>query len=128
MPTGKKENKYSLNLNNFRINFYKNLSKFENYDTIKESKKLKLFSNFYLPIEFKKTTNYEYCEKSVTYTEEELTDITVSKLEEELNSEIKDTNKIVNKQVNTYKNEGYIEVEVIYEVIEKIGTEEKIIF
>lgn len=128
MPTGKKENKYSLNLNNFRINFYKNLSKFENYDTIKESKKLKLFSNFYLPIEFKKTTNYEYCEKSVIYTEEELTDITVSKLEEELNSEIKDTNKIVNKQVNTYKNEGYIEVEVIYEVIEKIGTEEKIIF
>lgn len=87
-----------------------------------------MFSNFYLPIEFKKTTNYEYCEKSVTYTEEELTDITVSKLEEELNSEIKDTNKIVNKQVNTYKNEGYIEVEVIYEVIEKIGTEEKIIF
>ena len=128
VPTGKKENKYSLNLNNFRINFYKSLSKFENYDTINESKKLKLFSNFYLPIELKKITNYEYCEKSVTYTEEELTDITASKLEEELNSEIKDTNKIVNKQVNTYENEGYIEVEVIYEVIEKIGTEEKIIF
>lgn len=128
MPTGKKENKYSLNLNNFKINFYKSLSKFENYDTIKESKKLKLFSNFYLPIELKKVTNYEYCEKSVTYTEEELTDITASKLEEEINDEIKDNNQIVNKQVNTYKNEGYIEVEVIYEVIEKIGTEEKIIF
>lgn len=128
MPTGKTENKYSLNLNNFRINFYKSLSKFENYDTINVNKKFKLFSNFYLPIEFKKTTNYEYCEKSVTYTEKELTDITASKLEEELNSEIEDTNKIVNKQVNTYKNEGYIEVEVIYEVIEKIGTEEKIIF
>ena len=54
--------------------------------------------------------------------------MTVSKLEEELNGEIEDTNKIVNKQVNTYGNEGYIEVEVIYEVIEKIGTEEKIIF
>lgn len=128
VPTGKTENKYSLNLNNFRINFYKSLSKFENYDTINVSKKLKLFSNFYLPIEVKKATNYEYCEKSVTYTEEELTDITASKLEEELNSEIKDNTQIVNKQINTYKNEGYIDVEVIYEVIEKIGTEEKIIF
>ncbi len=128
VPTGEKENKYSINLNNFKINFYKNLSKFKNYDTINESKKLKLFSNFYLPIEINKSTNYEYQEKEVTYTEEELTNITVSKLEEELNEEIKDTANIVNKQVNTYKNEGYIEVEVIYEVIEKIGTEEKIIF
>lgn len=128
VPTGNKENKYSLNFNNFKINLYKNLSNFKNYDTINESKKVKLFSNFYLPIEIKKSTNYEYQEKQVTYTEEELTNITVSKLEEELNQEIKDTNAIVNKQVNSYKNEGYIEIEVIYEVIEKIGTEEKIIF
>lgn len=128
VPTGDRENKYSLNLNNFKINFYKNLSKFKNYDTINESKKLKLFSNFYLPIEIKKSINYEYEQKEVTYTEEELTNITVSKLEDELKNEIKDTNNIVNKQINTYKNEGYIEVEVIYEVIEKIGTEEKIIF
>ena len=128
VPTGNKENKYSINFNNFKINFYKRVSNFENYDTINESKKVKLFSNFYLPIELKKTTNYEYEQKQVTYTEEELVNMTVSKLEEELNSEIEDTNKIVNKQVNTYGNEGYIEVEVIYEVIEKIGTEEKIIF
>lgn len=128
VPTGKKENKYSVNFNNFKINFYKRVSNFENYDTINESKKVKLFSNFYLPIELKKTTNYEYEQKQVTYTEEELVNMTVSKLEEELNKEIKDTKAIVNKQVNTYGNEGYIEVEVIYEVIEKIGTEEKIIF
>ncbi len=128
VPTGNKENKYSLNFNNFKINFYKNLSNFENYDTINESKKVKLFSNFYLPIEWKKSTNYEYQQKEVTYTEEELVNMVVPKLEAELKKEIKDTNNIVNKQVNTYKNEGYIEVEVIYEVIEKIGTEEKIIF
>lgn len=128
VPTGNKENKYALDLNNFKINFYKNLSKFENYDTISESKKIKLFSNFYLPIEIKKSTNYEYVQKEVTYTEEELIDMTVSKLQEQLETEISDTNNITNKQINTYKNEGYIEVEVIYEVIEKIGTEEKIIF
>ena len=52
----------------------------------------------------------------------------MKKLEKELNEEIKNTENIVNKQVNTYENEGYIEVEVIYEVIEQIGTEEKIIF
>lgn len=128
VPTGNSENKYSINFNNFKINLYKSLSNFQNYDTINESKKLKLFSNFYLPIELKKTTNYEYEERQVTYTEEELVDMTTSKLEEELNKEIQDTKSIVNKQVNTYGNEGYIEVEVIYEVIEKIGTEEKIIF
>lgn len=128
VPTGNEENKYSININNFKINFYKTLSKFKNYDTINESKKMKLFSNFYLPIEFNKTTNYEYEEKQVTYSEEELISTTVLKLEDELNSSIKDTSSIVNKQINTYNNEGYVEIEVIYEVIEKIGTEEKIIF
>lgn len=128
VPTGNTENKYSININNFKINFYKSLSNFQNYDTINESKKVKLFSNFYLPIEWKKTTNYEYEQKEVTYTEEELISMTVPSIEEELKKEILDTNNILNKQVNTYKNEGFIEVEVIYEVIEKIGTEEKIIF
>ena len=31
-----------------------------------------LFSNFYLPIEIIKTTNYEYKNQDITYTEEEL--------------------------------------------------------
>lgn len=128
VPTGKKENKYSMNINNFKINFYKSLSNFQNYDTINENKKVKLFSNFYLPIEWKKTTNYEYEQKEVVYSREELINMTLSKLEEDLQKEIQDTNNIVNKQINTYENEGYIEVELIYEVIEKIGTEEKIIF
>lgn len=71
--TGNIETKYSININNFKINFYKTLSKFEKYDTIVKSKKLKLFSNFYLPIEIIKTTNKEYTLENVTYTEEELT-------------------------------------------------------
>lgn len=36
--------------------------------------------------------------------------------------------KIVNKQINTYPGEGYVEVEVTYEVLENIGTKEKIVF
>ena len=57
--TGKEENKYAILINNFQINFNKKLSKFEKYDTINEKRKLKVFNNFYLPIEFKKTTNFE---------------------------------------------------------------------
>lgn len=128
VPSGAEEKKYTLNINNFKINFYKTLSKFENYDTINESKKLVLFSNFYLPIEIIKTTNYEYQKQDVTYTEEELKEIGTKKLEEELENEIENKENIINKQVNVYGNEGYIEVEVIYEVLEDIGIKDKILF
>lgn len=126
--TGNLEEKYSLAINNFKINFYKTLSKFEKYDTICESKRLKLFSNFYLPIELVKNTNKEYVLENVTYTEEELIDISKQRIEEELIEQIENPENIVNEQVNTYANDGYIEIEVIYEVLETIGVEDKIIF
>ena len=128
VETGNEEKKYSLNIKNFRINFYKTLSKFQKYDKIDTTKKIELFSNFYLPIEIIKTTNKEYVMQDITYTPEELTEITTEKLKEELEKEIGDESQIINSQVNTYSYEGYIEVEVIYEVLEKIGTKDKIIF
>ena len=128
VPTGATEEKYTLNINNFKINFYKTLSKFENYDTINENKKLMLFSNFYLPIELIKKTNCEYKYEEKIYTEEELTQITQEKIEKELEEEILQTENIINKQTNIYTNEDYIEVEVIYEVLENIGSKDKIIF
>lgn len=126
--TNATEEKYTLNINNFKINFYKTLSKFQNYDTIRENKKIMLFSNFYLPIEMIKTTNYEYKNETKTYTEEELKTIGVKKLKEELKSQIKEEKNIINEQVNTYGNSEYIEIEVIYEVLENIGIEDKILF
>ena len=128
VPTGATETKYSINFNNFKINFYKTLSKFKNYDTINESKKLMLFSNLYLPIEIIKTTNSEYKKENVTYTEQELIEIASKNLEEDLQNQIYNKNNIINKQVNIYPNSGYIEVEVIYEVLENIGNKEKILF
>ena len=92
------------------------------------NKKLMLFSNFYLPIEIIKKTNYEYENKDVIYTEEELKSMGTLKLEEELKNEIGDEKNIVNKQINTYLNAEYLEVEVIYEVLENIGIEDKISF
>ena len=128
VPTGATEEKYTLNINNFKINFYKTLSKFENYDTINENKKLKLLSNFYLPIEIIKKTNYEYKYEEKIYTEEELTKLTEEKIEKELQEEIVQKENIINKQTNIYPNDDYIEVEVIYEVLENIGSKDKIIF
>lgn len=126
--TGETEEKYGLIINNFKINFYKTLSKFENYDTINESKRLKLFSNFYLPIEIIKTTNKEYVIEDVTYTEQELIEIAKQKMEEELISKIQNKENIINEQVNTYPKDEYIEIEIIYEVLETIGVEQKIVF
>ena len=85
-----------------------------------------LFSNFYLPIEIIKTTNKEYVLQEKTFTEEELTEKLTEKIENELLQEIEDTNNIVNTNINTYSDNGYIEVEVTYEVLENIGIEQQI--
>ena len=121
-------NNFRIKFNNFEINFNKRLPNFKKYDTIESNKKLKLFTNFYLPIEFKKVTYKEKKLKYKKYTEEELSEIATKQLEEDLEKEIEHKEKILNKQVNIYPNEGYIEVEVIYEVLENIGIKEKIIF
>lgn len=124
--TGNTQNCYGININNLKINFTKTLPKFQNYDTISENKKLKIFSNFYFPIEFCKTTYYELEEKEITYTIDEAKQILKNKLEEELKKEIANQENIVNTQVNYKEEEQEVTVEVIYEVLENIGTNEKI--
>ncbi len=125
--TGKEETKYTIKLNNFTINLWKTLSKFQNYDTIIESKKIKLFSNFYLPIEIVKNINYETEQQTITYGSEELKEKTQKQLEEKIESELKEGD-IINKQINCEETSEYIEIEVIYEVLQNIGTKEKIVF
>lgn len=125
--TGKEKNNYGIKIHNFEINFPKGVPYFENYDTINESKKLKLFSNFYFPIEFVKTTYKELEKKQVSYTEEEVKQILIQKLEEELKKQIPDEEKIVDTKVNVKREGNELEVELIYEVIENIGTNEKIL-
>lgn len=125
--TNNEENKYSIKINNFQINFYKTLSNFQKYDTICTDKKINIFSNFYLPVEIIKLTNKEYEFQDVTYTEEELLEINTKKIEEELKQEFIEEN-IIDKKINIEKYEDGIEIEVIYEVLENIGKEEKIKF
>ncbi len=126
--TGIKENKYSVKINNFQINFYKTLSKFKKYDTIEENKKIKLFSDFYLPIELLKRTNYECIEKSLEYSKEEAKEIGIKKAQESLEKQVANKENIVNTYINYNEQEEFVEVEVIYEVLEEIGTKEKIVF
>lgn len=126
LETGKIENRYTIKINNFKINLYKRLPNFENYDTIKEAKKIKLFSNFYLPIEIEKTQYIEKQNTKITYGKEELKDILIKELEEEFTKEELNKLQITNKVVNIYNldNNG-LELEMTYEILEDITTEEK---
>ena len=126
--TGNVENKYSLNINNFKINFNKGVSKFKNYDTIETNKKVKLFSNFYLPIELIKITNTEVNITDITYTLEEAKNIGIEKAKQELNNKIENLDNILSIEINDSQTSEYIEVEVTYEMLENIGTKEKIVF
>jgi len=126
--TGNIENKYQIKINNFEINLSKRLSKYKIYDTIVLENKFKIFSDFYLPISLVKITNKEIKEEQKNYNVEQAKDLGIEQLQVELDNEIEDKSKVVNKIINTYEKEDGIEVYVTYEVLEDIGTNEKIVF
>ena len=126
--TGNIENKYQIKINNFEINLAKRVSKFKFYDTINEEKKFRIFSDFYLPISIIKTTYEEENSIQKTYTIEEAKNIALEELEQELQKEIENKENIVNKNVNIHEKDNQLEVYVTYEVLENIGTNEKIVF
>lgn len=96
--TGKEETNYGIKINNFKINLPKGVSKFELYDTIETEKKLKLFSDFYLPISIIKTTNKETKKTQKNYNIEEATIIGKQELEQELENEIANKENILRKK------------------------------
>ncbi len=98
VKTGKKETKYEINFNKFQINLYKTLSKFEIYDTIEEEKKLRIFSNLYLPISVKKITNEEVVEEEKIHTVEEATESSTKRLEGQIENEIEEKQHVIRKK------------------------------
>lgn len=126
--TNNEENKYSVKINNFQINLPKGVSKFKNYDTIVASKKLRLFSNFYLPIEIQTTTYKEYQNREVLHTKEEAKQIAINEACKKIDEQIENKDSIKNKKILENCSDEFIEVEVIYEVLENIATKEKIVF
>ena len=126
--TGNTEEKYKIKINNFTINLFKTLPKFEKYDTIETCNSVKIFSNFYLPIELVKITNSEIVEKQITYGTEEAKQLSVQKACKKIEEKLQDNPEVLQKYVNTNVNNDYVEAEVTYEVLENIGTKEKIVF
>lgn len=126
--TGMVENKYAIKINNFEINLSKKLSKFEIYDTISAENKIKVFSNLYLPISIVKTTNIEKRKVDKKYNIEEAKQLGIEELQKMLDEEIENKEAIINKNINTYEEDDGIQVYVTYEVLENIGTNEKIVF
>lgn len=129
--TGNTEKKREIYINNFKINFNKGVSNFENYDTIRTSKKLKLFSNFYIPIEIVTIENFEWKKTYKQFTEEELKD----KLEKSLTNALEEEYKIseypsdmVEKEVVVENEIDGLRVKVIYAVQEEIGKTQEVVF
>ena len=104
VETGNKETKYKINFNKFQINFYKTLSKFKIYDTIEEEKKLRIFSNLYLPISVKKITNEEEEKVSKEYSIEEAVEKGTRQLEEQIEAEIEEKQNILRKKCKCNRN------------------------
>lgn len=125
--TNTEENFYAIKVNNFKINLGKTLSKFEKYDTIVQNEKMKLFSDFYIPIDIVKTTNKEYIEENIKYTVEQAKQKAVEEAKKELAEQTKEK-EIINTYINYKESTNEVEAEVIYEVLEEIGTKEKIVF
>lgn len=123
--TGKEEKNVEIYIKNFKINFKKGVPKFENCDTIRTYKKVKLFSNYYIPIEIVNVTNFELEKSFKTYTEEELKSKLTKALQEELDQELaisEDTK--IEKNVTSVTDETGVTVKVMYELEEKIGTKD----
>ena len=70
--------------------------------------------------------NHEVIEEEKNYSKDKAKQIGIDNISKELKSQINNEKDIVNEYINTNESEEYIEVEVIYEVLENIGTEEKI--
>ena len=126
--TGNEEKKYSININNFKINLYKTLSNFKNYDTIRTSKKIVFFSNWYFPIQLQIITNYELEDDIKLHSAEEIKNNAINNLKEELKKEIDKPENILDEEINITEDEENYEIKLVYIVKEKIGINERIVF
>ncbi len=129
VETGTVKNKYSIKINNFKINFNKGVPNFENYDTIETYKKVKLFSNYYIPIEIVKTTYIETKLEYKEYTIEELSNELQIKLKQELLEENGISEEDVIEIIPTItQNQTSVTVKLTCSTEEEIGTLEQLAY
>ena len=125
IKTGNEEKNIEIKINKFKINFNKGVSKFKKYDTIMTTKKMKIFSNYYLPIEVSKITNFETEKIRKEYTVTELVEKLKEDLKKELNEELNLQNEDnIKEQLEVEVENEFVNVKLIYIMQEKIGTKE----
>lgn len=127
--TGNTEKKYQIKVSDFKIFFNKSLPKFKKYDTIETVKKVKLFSNYYIPVEIKKITYKEQKKEYKKYTIDELS----NELQKELKEKLLTENNISEEDViefipNVISTENSVKVKLTCVVKEKIGTYKQLIY
>ena len=119
--TGNVQKNVEFYINNFKINLHKSLLNFENYDTIRKSRKLKLFSNYYLPIEivFQRFEEWRLVKK--IYTKEELESKILTEIQEEFEHQydVSSFDDIKIDKESILEN-GKLKLTVVYNVQEKI--------
>ncbi len=127
--TGNEYNQYKIYFNNFKINLNKGVSNFKNYDTIETKKKLRLFSNYYLPIEFEKINYKEVQIENKIYTVEEITNQLKAKLEKEILESIKgEYENFIESSYNVDTKNNEVTVTVNCKVEEKVGIYTDLVF
>ena len=127
--TGNEHIQYKINLNNFKINLNKGVSNFENYDTIVANKNIKVFSNYYLPIQLEKITYKEKIFEEKQYTVEEITNELKTKLEKEiLNTLNNQYEELIESTSAVEINNNEVTVIVNCVVEEKIGITKDLVF
>ncbi len=127
--TGNEYNQYRIYFNNFKINLNKGVSNFKNYDTIESKKKFRIFSNYYLPIEFEKVTYKEIKKENKNYTVEEITNKLKEKLEKDILSNLKNNyENFIDSSSNVEVNSNEVTVIVNCVVEEKVGIYQDLVF
>lgn len=98
--TGKEKVKYGLQVFNKKISLYNPRISYKSYDIITDEAVLKFSWNFYLPLRYQVTTYREYVSNNQRYTEEEATNIAMTRLKEYLDTLTQNGVEIIENKVS----------------------------
>jgi similar to stage IV sporulation protein len=124
--TGEEDSKYHVKILNYQINLSNTGTKFEKYDKISETNKLKVLNLFELPIEVTTDTYKNISIETIKLSEAQAERISINEAMNGALKKIPKDSEIVNNKVSIFKNEEGVEAEVTIECLEKVGTKEKI--
>lgn len=123
--TGKKTNKYYVNIGETKIPLLKSKEiAYDKYDFEEKNKKISFFSKFYLPISFTIESYYEIIEEDILISDEEVVISAENALKNQLEKEIENNKDINVLSVNTEhkkQDDGNIYVKVLFECTENIA-------